>query len=147
MNFLDVNLLAGDVEVQPDGSYELILPYPDGSEAKDEFVLYHFINGTLDSYENVNFTADADGLHCRITSTGTFVIGWKVAAAELPDPDASNADDNESNNEEVLENRANNTGGINTGDTSNPRLWLMICIGEIAMGIFYVRKKRNTGES
>lgn len=147
VNFLDVKLLAEDVEVQPEGSYELILPYPDGSEAKDEFVLYHFINGTLDSYENVNFTAEADGLHCRITSTGTFVIGWKVAAAELPDPDASNADDNESSNEEVLENRANNTGGINTGDTSNPRLWLMICIGEIALGIFYVRKKRNTGES
>ncbi len=142
VNFLDVKLLAGDVEVQPDGSYELILPYPSGAAAKDEFVLYQFVNGELEAYQNVNYTAEADGIHCVITNTGTFVIGWKETATDINESDHAKVDENK---DEKLSNKANSgdTGGINTGDASNPMLWIMICTIEIIGGVFFFRKKRN----
>lgn len=144
--FLDVKLMAAEIEVQPDSPYELILPYPDGSAAKDEFVLYHFINGALDTYENINFTAEADGIHCTINATGAFVIGWKeTATTDISKADRTAADDDDN---KVLESRLNGkAGGINTGDTSNPALWMMICFSEIAAGIYYVRKMRQPFES
>lgn len=142
VDFLDVKLMAGDVEVHPDGTYELILPYPNGSAAKDEFVLYHFINGELETYENVNYTAEADGIHCVVSSMGTFVIGWKETATNVPVSDHG-TDDQDNDTDLAKKANSGDTGGINTGDSSNPLLWITICIGEISGAVFYMRRKRN----
>lgn len=160
ITYYQARLMAQDIRVQPNGVYNLILPYPQNASEEKEFVVYQFKDGDIDQAALLEYTLQADGIHVQVDNVSAFVIGWKDAddKSEVNDPQDDNTEDDNNRQEETdtLETNLPNqqvdttysstdtTGGVNTGDITTASLWIVtgICAYFIIAAI--IRKKSDS---
>lgn len=140
ITYYQAALYAQGVRVQPNEMYNLLLPYPPGTSADKEFIIYQFKDGNTDGAALLNYTAGSDGLHVKVDNVSAFIIGWK-------DKTADNEEVKNDKNE-ALENQSGSDtttgGGVNTGDSTSIMLWIsLLCCSYFATMISIQRKAKN----
>lgn len=136
IKYYDIKLLANRIKVQPIAKYPLVIPYPENTSKDNDFVIYHFIDGKVDDYEKLTYSAKSDGLHVEVDSLSPFIVGWKVK-------DATNDPTKDTNTvtPPVNQNTSNRNTGVNTGDSTNVLVLFTICAVLYGAGIYFIRKR------
>lgn len=144
ITYYQAALYADDVRVQPDGMYDLILPYPSAASADKDFIIYQFKDGNTDGAVLLEYTTDTEGIHVKVDNVSAFVVGWK-------DTDKAVDDDKDADSDESLENQlggdstvTTTVASVNTGDETHIILWIsLLCISSFIVMKSTKKKFKN----
>lgn len=145
--YYQAGLYAQDQRVQPNGTYELVLPYPKDATIQNEFMILQFTDGNTDHGAALSYTLAEDGIHVQVDHVSVFVVGWK-------EKQNTNASDKENEmdptipiNQNVNNINTATTGGVNTGDLFSLNIWLVLAIISCFSLSIILRKKLHKHES
>ncbi len=139
--YYQAGLFAQDVRVQPNGMYELVLPYPQGASMLNDFVIKQFKDGNTDHPVTLQYTLDEDGIHVQVDNVSVFVVGWNDAEVQTDPDDKTEIDPTNPTNQSVNKSNTGTTGGVNTGDIFGINLWMILAMVSCFSICVVLRKK------
>lgn len=89
--FYDIVLKAADGTIIsgdnfPANGVDVILPYPTGTDSKDDFRIVHMLTtgANAGDIQNVEYTKESNGLHFHVNSLSPFGVSWTKYVAPTP---------------------------------------------------------------
>lgn len=89
--FYDIVLKAADGTIIsganfPANGVDVVLPYPTGTDSKDDFRIVHMLTtgANAGDIQNVKYTKESNGLHFHVDSLSPFGVSWVKYVAPTP---------------------------------------------------------------
>lgn len=81
---VDGTIISGDNF--PANGVDVILPYPTGTDSKDDFRIVHMLTtgANAGDIQNVKYTKESNGLHFHVDSLSPFGVSWVKYVAPTP---------------------------------------------------------------
>ncbi len=141
ITYYQAGLYAQDQRVQPNGTYELVLPFPQNATIQNEFVIMQFKDGNTDHGSVLSYTLAEDGIHVQVDHVSVFVVGWKDKQNMGASDKENEIDPTIPINQNVNNVNSATTGGVNTGDIFSLNIWIILAIASCFSLSIILRKK------
>lgn len=81
---VDGTIISGDNF--PANGVDVVLPYPTGTDSKDDFRIVHMLTtgANAGDIQNVKYTKESNGLHFHVDSLSPFGVSWTKYVAPTP---------------------------------------------------------------